>query len=268
MSAVTTLPNGAANHWADAKCAKAFWSQSELPVFHALTADTLAAAYPNASAATGRRVLDLGCGGGTLTRGLWERSGGTVGGILGVDYAAANAQRYDKLAAELNAGDRIRFEVVNFSRGLPTLADATFDCVVSGLSITYAEYYDEAERRWTQQAYDGLFHEVFRVLKPGGRFAFSVNVPNPSWWTVGLKSFFGALRASPKPLRLLKNLNRMNRYGRWLKQEADKGRFHYLPADEVTAKLAAAGFAGIGRQLGYAGQAFVFHADKPDAEAA
>jgi len=252
-----------ANHWADAKCAKAFWSQSELPVFHALTADTLAAAYPDAATAAGKRVLDLGCGGGTLTRGLWERSAGAVGGILGVDYAAANAQRYEKLAAELHAVGRIAFDAVNFSHGLPTLPSADFDCVLSGLSITYAEHYDEAAGRWTQQAYDGLFHEVFRVLKPGGRFAFSVNVPNPSWWTVGLTSVFGALRRSPKPLRLLKNLNRMNRYGRWLKRQADLGRFHYLPAEQVAAKLAAAGFTAIGHTLSYAGQAFVFHADKP-----
>jgi len=267
MPATTTPTDERTNTWADAKCAKAFWSQSELPVFHALTADTLAAAYPDPSQAAGRQVLDLGCGGGTLTRGLWLRSNGTVAGILGVDCAEANAQRYEKLAAELNAGDRIRFEVVNFSHGLPTLADETFHGVVSGLSITYAEYFDEITQRWTQQAYDGLFHEVFRVLKPSGRFAFSVNVPNPSWWAVGLKSFFGALRSSPKPLRLLKNLNRMNRYGRWLKMEAARGRFHYLPAADVTAKLAAAGFVGIGHRLSYAGQAFVFHADKPATEA-
>jgi hypothetical protein len=55
----------------------------------------------------------------------------------------------------------------------------------------------------------------------------------------------------------------MGLYGRWLKREARRGRFHYLPALEVTARLREAGFGRIDCRLSYAGQAFVFRARKP-----
>jgi hypothetical protein len=55
----------------------------------------------------------------------------------------------------------------------------------------------------------------------------------------------------------------MMKYGAWLKREARIGRFHYLPAELVAKKLAAAGFERIEHRLSYAGQAFVFRAYKP-----
>ena len=246
------------NHWGDARCAKAFWSQCELPVFHRLVAATLDLAAPR----PGEEWLDLGCGGGTLTRGLWGRTGGTVGRVVGLDYAAANAARYDALARELGAGGRVRFEQGDFSAGLGRFADASFDHAVSGLSVTYAEHFDDHAGRWTQAAYDALLAEVHRVLRPGGRFVFSVNVPEPSWWAVGLRSLLGGAAQSRRPLKFLKNCLRMHRYGAWLKAEARTGRFHYLPAAEVAAKLRAAGFTGVAHQLAYARQAFLFTATR------
>ena len=74
--------------------------------------------------------------------------------------------------------------------------------------------------------------------------AFSVNVPNPAWRKVAWRSLGGA-RAAKKPLKYLKKAWRMLRYGAWLKKEARTGRFHYLPADVITAKLKAVGFAGV-----------------------
>ncbi len=248
----------AVNRWADARCAKAFWSQSELPVFHKLVAETLDLAAPKA----GEAWLDLGCGGGTLTRGLWERSAGTVARVVGLDYAAANAARYEALDRELGAGGRVRFEHGDFSGGLARFADGSFDHAVSGLAISYAEHFDETTGRWTQAAYDALLAEVYRVLKPGGRFVFSVNVPEPSWWAVGLRSLVGAVTQSRRPLKFLKNCLRMNGYGGWLKTEARAGRFHYLPASETAAKLHAAGFADVRHTLTYARQAFLFTATK------
>ena len=55
----------------------------------------------------------------------------------------------------------------------------------------------------------------------------------------------------------------MLRYGAWLKKEARTGRFHYLTADVVTGKLAAAGFVRIGHRLSYVDQAYIFRAYKP-----
>ena len=257
-TAAAPATGGAANYWADARCAKAFWSQSELPVFHRLVTETLDLAAPQA----GEEWLDLGCGGGTLSRGLWERSGGTLGRVVGLDYAAANAARYDALDRELGAGGRVRFEHGDFSNGLARFAGGSFDHAVSGLSISYAEHYDEAAGRWTSAAYDGLLRDVHRVLRPGGRFVFSVNVPEPSWWAVGLRSLWGGAVRSRRPLKFLKNCLRMNGYGAWLKAEARAGRFHYLPAAETAAKLTAAGFTAVNHSLVYARQAFLFSATK------
>ena len=248
------------NYWPDAKCAKAFWSQQEVRPYRRLLADTLDQAAP----AAGERWLDLGCGSGPLTAGLWERSGGTVAEVVGLDCAGVNDLAYARLRESLtpSPGDRVRFLCHDFSGGLAPLADASFDHAVSGLSITYAESWSDAEGRWTDHAYDRILAEVNRVLRPGGRFVFSVNVPEPKWWKVGLLSTGDVFRTG-RPLRFLKRGWRMMKYGRWLKQEARTGRFHYLPADAVTAKLATAGFADIDHRLSYAGQAFVFRAVKP-----
>ena len=61
----------------------------------------------------------------------------------------------------------------------------------------------------------------------------------------------------------MKRAWRMMRYGRWLKQEARTGRFHYLPAAEVKCKLAAAGFVAITHRLSYRDQSYIFRAEKP-----
>jgi SAM-dependent methyltransferase len=248
------------NHWADAKCARAFWSQQESSPYRQLLADTLDWCSPG----PGQRWLDLGCGSGPLTRGLWERSGGAVAEVLAVDCAAVNEDAYARLVAQLlpcPAG-RVRFSCLDFSAGLGPFRAATFDNVVSGLSISYAESRDEATGRWTDAAYTRTLAEVFRVLRPGGRFVFSVNVPEPRWWLVALHST-GDIIHNARPLRFLKRGWRMMRYGAWLKREARAGHFHYLTAAEVAAKLAGAGFTRIEHRTSYAGQAFVFRAEKP-----
>jgi SAM-dependent methyltransferase len=254
------MPQAAAvNYWPDTKCAKAFWGQHDLPPYRELLDDTIDWADPK----PGELWLDLGCGGGALSKALWERSEGQIAGVVGLDVAAINEQAYAKLRATLQPppGERVRFQTHDFSGGLAQFPDGSFTCVISGLSISYAESFDAATGTWTTAAYDRLLAEVFRVLKQGGRFVFSVNVPNPAWRKVAWRSLSGA-RAAKKPLKYLKKAWRMLRYGAWLKKEARTGRFHYLTADVIAAKLADVGFVGVEHRLSYVDQAFIFRAYK------
>jgi SAM-dependent methyltransferase len=248
------------NWWPSAACAKAFWGQQDLPSYQRLLADTLEWAAPGPR----ERWLDLGSGGGAITRAIWERTNGTIGAVVGLDCAEANEDSYRRLRESLKPtpADRIQFIHHDFSTGLGPFPDGAFDHAVSGLSISYAESYDEASGKWTTAAYDRVLAEVWRVLRPGGRFVFSVNVPEPSWAKVTLQSLPGLLGAKHL-FRSFKRGWRMLRYGRWLKREARVGRFHYLPAAEVSRKLTAAGFVGVTHRLSYSDQAYVFRAVKP-----
>jgi SAM-dependent methyltransferase len=250
----------AVNHWPDDACARAFWGQHELPPYQRLLADTIALLDPRA----GERWLDLGCGCGQLTRGLWTKSRGTLAGIVSSDCAAVNERAIRKLQSTLEpvaGAEQLSFVHLDFSNGLPAWGDSSFDGVVSGLAIQYAEHYSE-DHGWTTAAYDHLLADIERVLRPGGRFVFSVNVPAPAWTRVALQSLHGVFR-SRHPGRYLKNSLRMMRYGSWLTGEARRGRFHYLPIEAIVEKLAFAGFAGITHRLTYARQAYLVRCAKP-----
>jgi SAM-dependent methyltransferase len=247
------------NYWRDDRTAEAFWSQQEAPAYRRLLRDTVDWAAP----AAGETWLDLGCGGGPLSEAIWTRTKGTVAKVIGMDVAAANDEAYARLRATLQPppGDRLAFVTHDFSSGIP-LPDGSVDNAISGLSIMYAESWSDAENRWTDSAYDRILKEVHRVIRPGGRFVFSVNVPEPAWWRVAAESL-GGIFSSAHPVRFMERSWRMLEYGRWLKREARKGRFHYLPVDTVAGKLGAAGFERIEHRLSYAGQAYIFRCFRP-----
>ena len=96
MSIVTAsiAPATAINHWPDDACAVPFGPSANLPPYRRLLADTAAWLDPQ----PGERWLDLGCGGGQLTRTLWEKSGGSLAEIVALDCAAANAVALEKTA--------------------------------------------------------------------------------------------------------------------------------------------------------------------------
>jgi SAM-dependent methyltransferase len=93
------------------------------------------------------RVLDLGCGNGSLLQRLAPR----VSGALGVDASAAMVAHARKRCAAL---PHVRIERVNGPR-IPA-ADGSFDVAISMLSFRYLDW-------------DPLLAELRRVLRPSGR---------------------------------------------------------------------------------------------------
>ena len=101
-----------------------------------------------AAIGTGKRVLDLGCRSGALTRHLLEGND-----VVGVDV--------DSAALEKAAALGIEPVEANVDEPLP-FADASFDAVVAGELLEHLQFPD------------ALVAEIRRVLRPGGVLAGSV----------------------------------------------------------------------------------------------
>ncbi|TLD23918.1 hypothetical protein PspLS_06666 [Pyricularia sp. CBS 133598] len=116
----------------------------------------------------GRRVLDLGCGDGILS--LWAASEGAAQ-VNAYDISVNMLQRAHENAEALFAGEshrnkkppvfaRMDLEDVNLE-----MPDGSVDVCVSGLALHYVSNFDALLRR------------VFRAMKPGGSFVFSIEHP-------------------------------------------------------------------------------------------
>lgn len=103
--------------------------------------------------AAGSRVLDVACGPGFLTAAAAERGAQATG----IDFSGA------QVAAASRHHPTLRFEVAD--AGALPFADACFDAVLSSFGMLH---FPDAGRAAA---------EAFRVLVPGGRFAFTVWAP-------------------------------------------------------------------------------------------
>ncbi|MCH2201671.1 MAG: methyltransferase domain-containing protein [Fuerstiella sp.] len=109
----------------------------------------------------GQRVLDLGCGEGYIARQLKKRGAGRVEGIDISEEMIAGA-----IATEQTEPLGIRYQVGDASQ--PTGYDGReFDLVVAVFLFNYVD----------REQMTSIMKEVFRILRPGGRFVFSV--PHP-----------------------------------------------------------------------------------------
>jgi SAM-dependent methyltransferase len=116
-----------------------------------------------AALAGARRVLDVGCGDGQISR-LAVKVGAEL--VVGVDPT------WNQVVVAAERGGGARF-LRSGAADLP-FADASFDVVVACLVFEHIE------------AVDAAIAEVSRVLAPGGRFLFFLNhpllqTPNSGW---------------------------------------------------------------------------------------
>ena len=109
--------------------------------------------------APGARVLDLGCGSGTFTGLLVERSYRAAGLDISPKLIALARGKFPKIDFHEADAERLPFEAESFDGVL-----------LSGL----VHHFPDPRR---------LAEQVYRVLRPGGRFvAFDPNRMNPFMW--------------------------------------------------------------------------------------
>jgi SAM-dependent methyltransferase len=104
----------------------------------------------------GRRVLDIGCATGALSR-QFAAQGASV---LGIDLNPGLVKR----AREATRGD-VEFVVADIARPMPFLETGAFDVVAASLVLHYLE------------DWGGPLRELARVLRPGGLLVLSTHHP-------------------------------------------------------------------------------------------
>jgi SAM-dependent methyltransferase len=103
------------------------------------------------------RVLEIGCGSGRYA--LHVASG--VGcKITGIDLNEPGIENAKKLADAAGLSEKVNFQLCDAAKALQ-FADTQFDAVFSNDVLCHIP------------GRDGVLHEIWRVLKPGGRMLFS-----------------------------------------------------------------------------------------------
>ena len=106
-----------------------------------------------------KKLLDLGCGGGQTS--IFFAEHGAI--VTGIDFSKKQID-FAKALAKRKGMEKISFQQGSME-DLSVFGDCSFDLVNSSHTIHYVENLQKC------------FDEVFRVVKPKGKFVFSVSHP-------------------------------------------------------------------------------------------
>ncbi|AYV75284.1 MAG: class I SAM-dependent methyltransferase [Terrestrivirus sp.] len=104
-------------------------------------------------------ILDIGCGRGRIAHHVSIESKAKVTGINIDEGQIRAANSYALSSFGQNYSDKTEFIVSNYNDTLP-FPDNSFDAIYQVQALTYTKDMDK------------LFSEIYRVLKPGGRFSW------------------------------------------------------------------------------------------------
>ncbi|MFS4092242.1 class I SAM-dependent methyltransferase [Streptomyces sp. AF1A] len=136
----------------------------------------------------GRRILDAGCGSGSLSAALRDR--GAV--VTGIDVSAGMLA-----LARRRLGDVVALHLADLRDPLP-FDDGAFDDVVASLVLHYLEDWGPA------------LAEIRRVLRPGGRLiasvdhpivAYTIRDPRPDYFATTSYAFHWTFNGRSVPMR-------------------------------------------------------------------
>lgn len=190
------------------------------PVYQEFIADTIT----RTEIRQGDLCLDLGCGPGYFASAM-HQAGGRV---RAVDYSDAmlNAaeehfQEYRRSNPSASRELSLHHEDVHeFLRFTPSVS---VDVVLASLCLAYTS--DP----------EGLVREIYRVLRPSGRFVMGNPVPDPRFDRILWRSSWSALRYLPYAIQLL-------RYSYKIRNLERRGEFHFFSDSETLDLLSSAGF--------------------------
>ncbi len=106
-----------------------------------------------------KKLLDLGCGGGQTS--IFFAEQGAI--VTGVDFSKRQID-FARILAKKKRTNKVLFQQGNMEN-LSMFKDCSFDLVNSSHTIHYVKNIQRC------------FNEIFRVLKPKGKFVFSVSHP-------------------------------------------------------------------------------------------
>ena len=153
---------GVASYWDSRAAARHGMARSMWPsnTFNALWDERQRALVGRAlGGVTGRKVIDIGCGTGRLTRWLAEDQGARL--VVGVDFSAATIGAARNESPALVSSGLVRFEQADVVAGLAALGEGTFDdAIVLGCFSVACR-----DRATLERAFENVAH----VVRPGGR---------------------------------------------------------------------------------------------------